>query len=78
MLLQWAWECSDQGGQDRPIRPGQPQSADLTSQYGNLVAQHQQFGGHRGLAARELWQPAEHPNRAEGTAAEQSMHPILR
>jgi hypothetical protein len=65
LVPQWAGQGSDQGRQDCPVRPGQPRPAGLASQDGNLVAEHQQFGGHRGFTPRELWQPAEHLNRAE-------------
>jgi hypothetical protein len=33
------------------------------TQNGDLVAQHQRLGEHRGLAPSDLGQPTEHPNR---------------
>jgi hypothetical protein len=48
-----------------PVRPRQARPTDLPPQYGDSVAEHQQLGGHRGLPARDLRQPAEHPNRGQ-------------
>jgi hypothetical protein len=38
---------------------------DLAPQHGDFMAQHQQLGDHRRLAARHPRQPAEHPNRGQ-------------
>jgi hypothetical protein len=62
MPPQLAGKGADQGGEHGPVRPGQPRPADLATQHGDFVAQHQQLGDHRGLAPRDLRQPAEHPN----------------
>jgi hypothetical protein len=45
-----------------PVRPRQARPTDLTTQHGDLVAQDQQLGGHRRIAAGGLGQPAERPN----------------
>lgn len=42
----------DQGGKHRPVRPGQPQPADLAMEHGDLAAQDEEFDGNRGLSAR--------------------------
>jgi hypothetical protein len=54
MLPKFTGKGADQGGQHGPVWPGQPGPTDLAAQHGDLVAQHQQLGGHRRLAARHL------------------------
>jgi len=62
MLPQFTRESPDEGGQNGPVRPGQAWPAYLAAQHGDLVAQHQQLGDYRGLAACHVRQQAEHPN----------------
>jgi hypothetical protein len=62
MLAQVPREHLGQGGQHRPVRPGRPWSADLPTQHGDLVTQHQQLRRLGGIASGEERQPAEHPN----------------
>jgi hypothetical protein len=46
-----ARQGTNERGQHGPVRPRQPRPTDLTTQHGDLVAQHQQLGGHRRIAA---------------------------
>jgi hypothetical protein len=59
---QIAWKSADQGGEHGPVWPRQARAADLAAEHGDLVAEYQQLGGQRGLAACDLRQPAEHSN----------------
>jgi hypothetical protein len=52
MVPELTRQSTDQGGQDGPVRPGQAWRADLATENGNFVTQHQQFGKDRGLAPR--------------------------
>ena len=44
-------KSANQGGEHGPVRPGQPRPTDLATQYGDFVAQHQELGGPRRIAA---------------------------
>jgi len=65
MLPQLARQSTNQRGQHGPVWPRQTRPADLATQHGDLMPQHQQLGGHRGFAARHLRQPTEHPNSGQ-------------
>jgi hypothetical protein len=60
MPPQLARKGLNERGQHGPVWPGQARTPDWAAQHGDLVAQYQQLGGHRRIAAGRLRQPAEH------------------
>jgi hypothetical protein len=55
-----AGEQAGQGGQDRPLRPAGPRSADLTAQHRDFMAQDQNLHVLDGATASKQPQPAKH------------------
>jgi hypothetical protein len=60
-----AWPAWQQPGQHGAVRPGRPCPPGLAAQYGDLVAQHQQFSRPGGIASGVKREPAEHPDHEQ-------------
>jgi hypothetical protein len=71
MLMQVAGEQAGQGGQDRPVWPGQMRPAHLARQHRDLVTQDQDLNVFGRGPAREQPQPAEQPDRDQIQHSEQ-------
>jgi hypothetical protein len=65
VLPQLKGQGTDQGRQDRSVRPRQSRLPDLAAKYCDLMPKHHQLGEHPRLTPRHLGQPAEDPNRGE-------------
>jgi hypothetical protein len=62
MTPQRSRQGPDQRRQDRPLRPRQSGTTDLTTQHRDLVTQHHQLRDQRGVAPSRPRQAAQHPN----------------
>jgi hypothetical protein len=49
----WSGELVEQGGEERPVRPGQPGFVDLALQDGELMAQRQDLDVFVGVARHQ-------------------------
>lgn len=65
MAAQPGGQQPGQRGQDRPVGPVEPGPGDLTTQDGEFVAEDQDLGVLRRLAAAEQLQPAKGPDDGE-------------
>jgi hypothetical protein len=71
MLTQWSGEQPSQGGQDRPVWPGQARPGYLAAEYGNFVTQDEDLDVLGRTGDREQLELAEAPDRDQMQQPEQ-------